>query len=304
MRLQNIMRTDVVTIDAAKTATVAWTRMRQQRIRHLVVTDNGRLVGLVSERDLGGRAGDANREGRAVRDLMSSRLVYADPKMTLRQAANLMRGRLVGCLPVMDGDQLVGIVTATDVLDELGRGFTRPAVRARRHPLRSPPPSRTQRGSKSVVVRGPHAARRVGRARHREPDSEMRSALADRLPRSSKSRRGRTGTSQVPAFIRAGPGDLAANDRAYIRRKLGMKLGKFATSIERVSVRVDDANGPRGGIDQVCRIKATLSGAPSVIHESRDANLHAAIDLAMTGIERVVRRALGRQRTKSLKAAA
>lgn len=83
-----------------------------------------------------------------------------------------------------------------------------------------------------------------------------------------------------------------------------MKLGKFATSIERVSVRVDDANGPRGGIDQVCRIKATLSGAPSVIHESRDANLHAAIDLAMTGIERVVRRALGRQRTKSLKAAA
>ena len=53
--------------------------------------------------------------------------------------------------------------------------------------------------------------------------------------------------------------------RSLIRRKLGMKLGKFATAIERLSVRVTDTNGPRGGIDQVCSVKVVISGLPSVV---------------------------------------
>ena len=52
-----------------------------------------------------------------------------------------------------------------------------------------------------------------------------------------------------------------------------MKLGKFATSIERVSVRVTDTNGPRGGVDQVCNVKVVLSGLPSVVVERRNAAL-------------------------------
>ena len=55
MRLREFMRTSVVTIESTEAASVAWSRMRQRRIRHLVVTDNGRVVGIISERDLGGR---------------------------------------------------------------------------------------------------------------------------------------------------------------------------------------------------------------------------------------------------------
>ena len=83
-----------------------------------------------------------------------------------------------------------------------------------------------------------------------------------------------------------------------IRRKLGMKLGKFATSIERVSVRVTDTNGPRGGVDQVCNVKVVLSGLPSVVVERRHADVHAAIDVALRATEQAVRRSVRRRRMK------
>ena len=138
MRLDEIMSTTVVTIEASEPAGLAWSRMQRHRIRHLVVFDGAQLVGMLSERDLGGRNGSVLRRGRTVEELMTSSLVSAEPKTTLRQAANLMRARRIGCLPVLDGDRLVGIVTATDVLDELGRGSSRPAVRAARRTLRLP----------------------------------------------------------------------------------------------------------------------------------------------------------------------
>ena len=80
---------------------------------------------------------------------------------------------------------------------------------------------------------------------------------------------GRTETSRTPAHVRVIGVELDDDDQALIRRKLGMKLGKFATSIERVSVRVTDTNGPRGGVDQVCNVKVVLSGLPSVVIERR-----------------------------------
>jgi ribosome-associated translation inhibitor RaiA len=112
---------------------------------------------------------------------------------------------------------------------------------------------------------------------------------------------GRTETSQTPAHVRVIGVELDGDDHALIRRKLGMKLGKFATSIERVSVRVTDTNGPRGGVDQVCNVKVVLSGLPSVVVERRHAALHAAIDVALRATEQAVRRSVGRRRMKPLR---
>jgi ribosome-associated translation inhibitor RaiA len=96
--------------------------------------------------------------------------------------------------------------------------------------------------------------------------------------------------------------ELDDDAQASIRRKLGMKLGKFAPSIERISVRVTDMNGPRGGVDQVCHVKVVLSGLPSVVIERRHAALHAAIDDALRATERAVRRTVRRRRMKPLRA--
>ena len=93
---------------------------------------------------------------------------------------------------------------------------------------------------------------------------------------------------------------LDEQDRELIRQKLGAKLGKFAASIERVTVRMSDANGPRGGIDHVCHVKVVLSGLPSVVVERRDASPYAVIDLALRATEQAVRRSLSRRRMKPL----
>lgn len=139
MRLREIMSTNVMTATSHQTADRAWADMRLRQLRHLVVMDGIDVVGVLSERDLGGRNGAAVRRGRTVAELMTEDVVTADPQMTLRQAANLMRGRTLGCLPVIDDGRVVGIVTLTDILDQLGRGATRPASKAERRSRRSAP---------------------------------------------------------------------------------------------------------------------------------------------------------------------
>lgn len=114
-------------------------------------------------------------------------------------------------------------------------------------------------------------------------------------------RKRETSTPGLPVHIRAPQAALGTEARAYVRRKLGTKLGKFARSIERVSVRVEDVNGPRGGVDQSCRIKVVLRGLPSVLFESRDASLNAALDVALSGTQRAVKRATQRRRMKPLR---
>lgn len=337
MRLREIMAAPVVTIGPEETADAAWSRMEHERVRHLIVVDGQSLVGVLSERDLGGRDGGSVRRGRTAAGLMTSDAAVATPETTLRQAANLMSGRLIGCLPVVDDeDRVVGIVTATDVLEELGRGSTRPTVRAQRQSMRLPPAGaraaerkRRTRGpgmrTTSRVTRGGGAqgegvdggdggdgrdgreatvtTDRVTPARERErrPDSAKRAPLPKALPRSEKRVSGRTMATETPAHIRSVGGVLDAEDRAYLRRKLGLRLGKFAPAIERTSVRVEDVNGPRGGIDKTCRIKIVLSGLPSVVVEERHQSVQAAMDGALAKVERAVRQQVQRRRAKPLR---
>jgi hypothetical protein len=120
------------------------------------------------------------------------------------------------------------------------------------------------------------------------------------VPRPVKRASGRTSAVRTPAHVRVIGVDLDEKDRDLIRKKLGTKLGKFTTSIERVTVRMTDANGPRGGVDHVCNVKVVLSGLPSVVVERRDASPHVVIDLVLRATEQAVRRSLGRRRMKPL----
>jgi CBS domain-containing protein len=52
--------------------------------------------------------------------------------MTIRQAANLLRGRTIGCLPVLEDGKLVGILTTTDLLELIGRASERPVSKGKR----------------------------------------------------------------------------------------------------------------------------------------------------------------------------
>jgi CBS domain-containing protein len=119
MRLHEIMTRDVQIISASATIAEARAAMKSKRVHHLLVRDGRQIVGVVSQRDFGVRPGTAEKQ--RVADVMPLDLVTGTPNTTVQQAANLCRGRSVGCLPVLDGFKPVGIVTTTDLLARLAR---------------------------------------------------------------------------------------------------------------------------------------------------------------------------------------
>jgi acetoin utilization protein AcuB len=151
MRLQDIMTTPVETVRADELAEAAWDRMRAARIHHLVVMDGKRIVGVFSDRDAGGTRGASVRSARQVADLMSSPVVTAEARTTIREAANKLRGRVIGCLPVLEAGRLVGVVTISDLLELIGRGVSRPVEHVRRPTLR-------RRGPRQRAARSSRAA--------------------------------------------------------------------------------------------------------------------------------------------------
>jgi ribosome-associated translation inhibitor RaiA len=134
--------------------------------------------------------------------------------------------------------------------------------------------------------------------RGRQPDSIKRAPLAASVPRPAKRAGGRAPAAETPAFIRAVGAPVSADAKAEIRRKLGRKLGRHALDIERTSVRIEDVNGPKGGIDKRCRIKVVLSGLPSVVVEEQNESLTAAVDGALDRLQRAVRETLRRRRVE------
>jgi acetoin utilization protein AcuB len=134
MRLAEVMTRGVHTVSAAMSATDAWELMRRRRIHHLVVAHDAEIVGVVSDRDLGGRHGARVRAGYAVSDLMTLSVVTLEPNAPVRKAANLMRGRSIGCIPVVQNEHLVGIVTVSDLLGLVERRWDHRTTASQRTP--------------------------------------------------------------------------------------------------------------------------------------------------------------------------
>jgi len=127
MRVGEVMTTPVLTVDTSTSAAGAWEQMVLHHISHLVVVDaQHRPRGVLSAGDLGGPHGGDQRDRSSVADLMTEKLVVATPATTIREAANLMRGNRVNCLPVFERGRLAGIVTSLDLLALVGRGVERP----------------------------------------------------------------------------------------------------------------------------------------------------------------------------------
>lgn len=117
----------------------------------------------------------------------------------------------------------------------------------------------------------------------------------------TKSRLGRTTTTRTPVHVRGVNMQVGASLSDYVRTRLGFKLGKFATGIERVSVRFENESGVKGAPLRTCRIKVALPATASVLIETRDADARAAFDEGADAVERAVRRAFDRRRSRRLR---
>ncbi|HEY8130845.1 MAG TPA: CBS domain-containing protein [Thermoanaerobaculia bacterium] len=127
MRVRDVMRTNVRTIQPTEPASAAKEMFRRYDIHHLVVVDRKDVVGLVADRDLM----DVNEDA-AVRQAMAHPVVTISPDETVRKAAALMTGHVIGSLPVVDDGKLVGIVTTFDLVALLAKGATHPAPNTER----------------------------------------------------------------------------------------------------------------------------------------------------------------------------
>jgi len=118
LRLRDVMRSPVLTIDADEPVHKAAHVMSVNNIGCLVVTSGGKPVGIVTERDILKKvvAMCRNPEAVKVSEIMSKPLVTGEPDMDIVYAAKLMVGRNVKRLPVVENGKLVGIVTLTDLI--------------------------------------------------------------------------------------------------------------------------------------------------------------------------------------------
>lgn len=90
--------------------------------------------------------------------------------------------------------------------------------------------------------------------------------------------------------------DSPAALRAHIRRRILFALGRFGARIAQVTVRLLDLNGPKGGVDKMCRIEAHLAGTKPVVIEEVGPELRPAVDRSIRRIERAVARRIDRAR--------
>jgi CBS domain-containing protein len=150
MRVQDVMTRNVKTVSAATTADEAWTLMRMKRIHHLVVTEGRTIVGVVSDRDLGGARGAGVRDTRLVSELMTEKVVTIEPETPVRKAANLLCGRSIGCVVVVRDGHVVGIVTTGDLLELIGRGTERPMATSQRRTISHRAPHRKRHQAAGV----------------------------------------------------------------------------------------------------------------------------------------------------------
>ena len=91
-------------------------------------------------------------------------------------------------------------------------------------------------------------------------------------------------------FVRSSNVALSQPIRTYIDRRVRMVMGRFGRKIARVSVRISDVNGPRGGVDKLCRIEARFWGRIPVVVEDVAADLPQAIDRAIRRMGRAAAR--------------
>jgi len=130
MQVRDVMTPDPITISPNHSIGTALARMRKGGFRRLPVVDHGKLVGIITDRDLrlAMNSPFVMREGWydsylmehiEVRSCMTPEPVTVDADENLLDAVRLMRKHKFGGMPVIDDNKLVGILTETDLFDYL-----------------------------------------------------------------------------------------------------------------------------------------------------------------------------------------
>ena len=118
--VKDIMTKSVISVDSSATVNEAAKMMEDAKVGSVIVMENNTPVGIVTDRDFAVKvAAHAYQISTPVKRIMSSPLIAIGPDETVWMVSDLMYTRGVRKLPVIENDQVVGIVTATDLVNQL-----------------------------------------------------------------------------------------------------------------------------------------------------------------------------------------
>ncbi len=120
MTIADVMTKSVISVDASMTINGAAKMMEDAKVGAVIVMENNTPVGIVTDRDFAVKvAAHAYNITTPVKQIMSSPLFSINSVESVRTAADLMHDRGIRKLPVIDGENIVGIITATDIVNLL-----------------------------------------------------------------------------------------------------------------------------------------------------------------------------------------
>jgi len=117
MNVEELMIKNVITVSPTTLVEEAVKIMNNNEIGCLVVTENEKATGIITERDLLKRVLEQGKPPETIKvaEIMSKPLIYGNPEMELEDAARLMFRKKVKKLPIIKDGQLVGLITLTDL---------------------------------------------------------------------------------------------------------------------------------------------------------------------------------------------
>ncbi|MFQ5988945.1 MAG: CBS domain-containing protein [Candidatus Methylomirabilales bacterium] len=128
MQVGKRMKTGLILASPSDSVRTAWGLLREHQIRHLPVVEDGKLVGIITDRDIrlifpsaitgGQREQDPidALEKVTVEEIMTKRVSTVASEAPIADAARLLLERRIGGLPVVQGEHLVGIITKDDII--------------------------------------------------------------------------------------------------------------------------------------------------------------------------------------------
>lgn len=116
--VRDIMMRNVKTVRTDDSVHAAVLKMNKFQIGSVIVTNNGRAVGIITERNILERIVEPRLDPGTIwaKDIMSSPLVTVDPNDAVEEAAKIMAQKRIKKLPVVEGDKIIGVVSTSDIV--------------------------------------------------------------------------------------------------------------------------------------------------------------------------------------------
>ncbi|MEZ4744182.1 MAG: CBS domain-containing protein [Bdellovibrionota bacterium] len=123
MRVFGHMTRDIISIKPSTSIKKAYEIMQEEKLRHLVIVEHSKLLGIISDRDIyregNMQFGKFHCSDRPVKEFMSTDIITCLPSTTIGEASRLLIDNKIDCLPVTQFSKLVGLITSTDLLEIL-----------------------------------------------------------------------------------------------------------------------------------------------------------------------------------------